>query len=315
MSHLRSNLLILSLPATRLLHAPKIPSYISISKGLALSFVSNHKDLKALAVFYCLKGSLTCGRIKQYFAHRGTLAASFGISPRTLDKYVGRLAELGYVRKHYRYANAPTSYDFVLRASKQLAAESGTAEKAFHQLTFSTLRELVTKLTALGYSEKISQNKHAIAKKQQNNYLKSNRIPYSANLQPAARRRTLRGYDAAAQAAYETTHFAQQVASADYSTPIAPIATPFADMSRNGMKKVFGCKSKTTCSRRLNAMREAGLIEVKKHRIATSFPAGLLDYALLRETTLKGDYSYQRIGGTIYKVLPDVVTFMPSITR
>jgi DNA-binding HxlR family transcriptional regulator len=295
-------------------NAPKIPSHVCISKGLLNSVMSNHADVKALAALYCLKGSLTCGRIKRYYALRATLAANFGISARTLDKYVARLEAMGYVRKHYRYADAPTSYDLVLCSSKRLGSEHGTSTAKYHKIQFTTLRELVITLDAVGAREKKNQNTYAITQKRQNAYLKSNRTAYPATLQPAARKRALRGYDDEAQAAKDTTHFAHQVATADYTTTPARIASPHADMSLNGLRKVFGCKSKTTCARRLKAMQEAGLIEVKKHRIATNFPATLKEYAILRETTLKGDYSYQWEKGTIYKVMPNVVTFLPSIT-
>lgn len=298
-------------------NAPKIPAYVSISKGVAESFVGNRNDLKLLAAFYCLKGSLTCGRIKRYFANRAALAANFGIGARTLDKYVARLEEMGLVRKHYRKADA-TSYDLVLRSSKHLASKEGNCTTKYHKVQFTTMRGLLVKLRALGMGEDHSHAEHAIVKNRKkqyvDSYIESNRTSYSAsNMQPAAYKRALRGYEDVAAAALQVSHFAKTVASTDYINQ-KPVASPYTAKSLRGMMKLFGCKSKTTCARYLAEMKAAGLIEVKPCRIATDYPADKVYYAWLREEVFKGDYSYQRIGNTIYKVLPNVVTFMPSIT-
>lgn len=297
-----------------MLTASKVPSYVSIPKGVPEAVAKNSKDARAVAALYCLKGSLTCGRIKNYYALRATLAANFGISARTLDKHVARLEEMGHLWKHYRYAKAPTSYDLVLRSSKHLATEEGTCTTKYHKVQFTTLHDLLLKLYTLGLKEDKSHPEHAIVKNRKNDYITSNRTSYSAsNMHPAARKRALCGYDDAAAAALQVSHFAKTVASTDYINQ-ERVASPYADKSLFGMMKVFGCKSKTTCARRLAAMKAAGLIEVKPCRIATDYPADKVYYAWLREEIFKGDYSYRRIGNVIYKIMPNTVTFLPSIT-
>ena len=276
-------------------------TYISVPKGLPSQLVKNTRELKAMAVWYQLKAVRVCGVIKDFGRHAKAIAAVFGYSERKLRTYVQYLRAKGYIEKSNRH-------DLVLRASR-LAGKTYGVAKTYYRIPTHRLHQLELELRALALQENLERQQFTLRRKLQDQYLRDSGITTPSHLQPAARRRALRGYDSAKMQATVSQHVAREQQSA--STPACkPTLNPFVTLSRQGIARALGRRSKATGVRYARKLQACGLLTETKHQLFVC-DASLQEFGFMREAGF--DHTYRFTNGQVFKSLPNQLTIRPSL--
>ena len=272
--------------------------YVSIPKGLPTQLVKSNKGLKAVAVWYQLKSLLVGGYIRNFGTHAKDIATTFGYSESKLRKYVAILTQRGLIER-------PNRHDLVLRASKALGAEYGVA-KTYYRVASNKLHQIELELRALALRENLERQTFVKNKKLQEQHLRDNGIHISSNLQPAARRRALRGYSESKEQDKAASHFVRQCQSPVH----APTLNPFVTLSRAGIARSLSRKSKSTGHRYAAKLVAAGLMSEKANHVFVC-DATLQEYGFMRESGY--DHSFLYKNGQVMKALSNNIALSPSL--
>jgi hypothetical protein len=281
-------------------------AYISLPKGLPTKLVYNTRELKAVAVWYQLKSLQVCGVIKDFGRHAKAIAANFGYSERKLRTYVAYLTERGYIER-------PNRHTLVLRASRLLGNEYSVA-KTYYRIDATKLHQLELELRALALHENTRRQAYTLRHKLQEQYLRNQGIQNSSFLQPAAKRRVMRGFDLAQEVKKATTHFVATVPTLAQT----PEINPFVTLSRAGISRMLSRSRKApglrygtaTGLRYAQKLRAAGLLTDRKHRVFVC-DATLGEFHLMRSNGYDATFIYEQ--GKVYKSLPNLISLSPSL--
>lgn len=272
--------------------------YVSIPRGLPTKLVKSNRELKAVAVWYQLKSLLVGGYIRDFGQNAKDIAATFGYSESKLRKYVAVLQAMGYIER-------PNRHDLVLRSSKLLGTNYGVA-KTYYRVASNKLHQLELELRALALRENLERQTFVKNKKLQEQHLHDNGILISSNLQPAARRRALRGYSESKEQAKATSHFVRQSQSPVHT----PALNPFVTLSRAGIARSLSRKSKATGHRYAAKLVAAGLMSEKANHVFVC-DATLQEYGFMRESGY--DHSFLFKNGQVVKALSNNIVLSPSL--
>jgi hypothetical protein len=274
--------------------------YISLPKGLPTKLVQSTRELKAVAVWYQLKTLRVCGVIKDFGRNAKAIAATFGYSERKLRTYVAYLTQRGHIER-------PDRHTLVLRSSRLLSTEYGVAKRC-HKIGATDFHQLELVIQELALTENIERQAHTVKGKLQEQYLRNEGIPNSSNLQPAAKKRLMRGFNLAQEMEKAASHFVATVST----LALTPTLNPFVTLSRGGIARALGRRSKATGFRYAQKLRAAGLLTEQKHRVFVC-DASVSEYYLMRASGYDSTFIYEK--GKVYKALSNLLTLSSLVQK
>ncbi|WP_188559807.1 hypothetical protein [Hymenobacter glacieicola] len=254
--------------------------------------------MKAVCVLYQLKSLYVGGVVWNFSREAKAIANTFGYSEGKLRQYLSYIIKRGWASKRGRHT-------LVLRSRRVLTQEFGVSQYC-HKVSTDHLYRLEEELTKLAVQENLGRQQHVIDTRLQDEYLAHNGKKRSSHLQPAARRRILRGFDlAAAQTSAKARYTAQVRTKSEVG-----VLNPFATLSRSGVARVFGRKSKAAGLRRVQKLKQHGLLSDCPHYVVIR-PITLVEFKAMQRYAGGSHGAYRFYNGNLLKQLPNLLT-VPS---
>lgn len=272
-------------------------THVLLSKGLASHLADNQQGVKVMALFLGLKGLYVGGYIKNFSKRAKELAAHCGVCERTFRTYLRILKEEGLVEK-------VNTHDLRLISSRKVAELHQTSTKKYHKVPVSQSTHFQEYLEVLAYGEKQDKMTYARDRKLEADYLLTKGITNPNHLQPAARKRVLRGYNQEVTLAIATTRFRKEVSTPMRSGKLP--TNPYITLSREGIARLRGKQYHNSGLYAIRKWKELGYIQEELCQVdcGVTTPA---EVALLRSLGIV-DWTFRCQKGRLVKSLPNLVS-------
>jgi hypothetical protein len=278
----------------------KKTAFISIPRGLPTYICKDNSLLKTTTVFYQLKSLYKGGVIINYTSRYSDIANEFNISVSKLRNYIRVLLKKGWVKKENKN---------MILMSKRYISEGFNISKYCYKIKTTELCNLENIFKALAIQENYNKQEHLLKKRLIKKILLKETEGETCSskglkkLESNIKKRVTNNLEDLKQTEY--LRFEENPVDSIKKKLI----NPFITLSRKGVAKLLGRKSKSSGYRNITKLKKNNLVDDQMNYLLIAKDISYNEYINLRYDYLSNGYyiTYNKYDNKVYLRLANLI--------